>query len=103
MPARSWRRGRPDTRWLRDPRSSPHHEGLSLQGRTRMDPTGHACTVLEKRTSTGKVRPLMWNTGTLPKKSENFWLSSVALVTTSLKSRLLATTCTQGHRQSCVD
>ena len=43
--------------------------------------------------STGKVRPLMWKTGTLPKKSLNFWLSSVALVTISLKSRLLATTC----------
>ena len=49
-------------------------------------------TVLEKRTSTGKVRPLMWKTGTLPKKSLNLALSSVALVTISLKSRRLATT-----------
>lgn len=32
--------------------------------------------------------PGMLKTGTLPKKSENFWASNVALVTMSLKSRL---------------
>ena len=51
--------------------------------------------------STGKVRPRMWKTGTLPKKSLNLALSSVALVTTSLKSLLLATTCA-GWSQCCL-
>ena len=44
----------------------------------------------------------MLKTGTLPKKSENLRLSSVALVTTSLKSRLRATTCTHSRCQKSV-
>ena len=49
--------------------------------------------VLENMTSTGKVRPGIWKTGTPPKKLANFLESSVAEVTTRWKSRLLATTC----------
>lgn len=53
---------------------------------------GRTWGVLEKRTSTGKVRPGIWKTGTLPKKLENFWASSVAEVTMRRKSRRRATT-----------
>lgn len=49
--------------------------------------------VLEKRTSTGKVRPGILKMGTEPKKSENFWESRVAEVTMRRKSRRRATTC----------
>ena len=52
-----------------------------------------ACGVLLNSTSTGKVRPGILNTGTLPKKSLNFLASRVAEVTMSLKSRRRATTC----------
>ena len=38
----------------------------------------HTCGVLEKSTSTGKVRPGILNTGTLPKKLLNLSASSVA-------------------------
>ncbi len=49
--------------------------------------------VLLHMMSTGKVLPGMVNTGALPKKSENFFESSVALVTMSLKSGRIAHTC----------
>ena len=52
-----------------------------------------ACGVLLNSTSTGKVRPGILKTGTLPKKSLNFLASRVAEVTISLKSRRRATTC----------
>ncbi len=48
---------------------------------------------MEKSMSTGKVLPGIMNTGTLPKKLENFWASRVALVTIRRKSRRRATTC----------
>ena len=54
--------------------SSQQHQ----HGRRAEHKRWRTCGVLEKSTSTGKVRPGILNTGTLPKKLLNFSASSVA-------------------------